>query len=77
MNTLEKIVELKNCVTEAVAIIKQLEGDAHQGNSPFLAGIKSKVTALEEHLGAHQVWLQSNPAPATDAAPANPESKAA
>ena len=69
MNTIEKIVELKNCVTEAVAIIRQLEADAHQSTSPFVAGIKSKVTALEEHIANHQLWLDKNPAPAP-AAPA-------
>ncbi len=63
MNTAEKIVKLKNRVTEAIAAIRQLETDSHQGASPFLAGIKSKVTALEEHVANHQLWLQENPTP--------------
>lgn len=70
MNTAEKIVEFKNCITEAVAITKQLDLDAHQSASPFLAGIKSKITALEEHVANHQLWLSNHPEAETTQGPA-------
>ena len=70
MNTSEKIVELKNVIAEAAAIVKQLQTEAPHSDSPFIAGMRSKATALEESIGAHQVWLTNNQA-ATAAARAS------
>lgn len=69
MNTIEKIVELKNVITEANAIIKQLQLEVPHKDSPFIGPMRSKVTALDEALGAHQVWLANNPAPTTAQSP--------
>jgi hypothetical protein len=57
----EKIVELKNVIAEAAAIVKQLQIEKPHCDSPFIGGMRSKATALEEAIGCHQVWLDALP----------------